>query len=72
MLDLLLPALQGEEFLIGLRTTRGSSIPVVSVTMRPVGPEEQSALKSLGATEVFGKNSASVRAAATLLRDALK
>lgn len=72
VLDLLLPALQGEEFLIGLRTTRGSSIPVVMVTMRPVGPDEQLALKSLGATAVFGKNSASVKAAAALLREALK
>jgi signal transduction histidine kinase len=72
VLDLLLPELQGEEFLIGLRTTRGSSIPVVIVTMRPVGPDEQSALQSLGATAVFGKNSASVKAAAALLRDALK
>ena len=72
VLDLLLPVLQGEEFLIGLRTTRGSSIPVVIVTMRPVGPDEQSALMSLGATAVFGKNSASVKAAAALLRNALK
>jgi PAS domain S-box len=72
VLDLLLPVLQGEEFLIGLRTTRGSSIPVVIVTMRPVGPEEQTALMSLGATAVFGKNSASVKAAAAMLRDALR
>jgi two-component system, OmpR family, sensor histidine kinase VicK len=72
VLDLMLPVLQGEEFLIGLRTTRGSTIPVVIVTMKPVGPEEQSALMSLGATAVFGKNSASVKAAAALLRDALK
>lgn len=72
VLDLLLPVLQGEEFLIGLRTTRGSTIPVVIVTMRPVGPEEQSALVALGATAIFGKNAASVRAAAALLRHALK
>jgi DNA-binding response OmpR family regulator len=72
VLDLILPVSQGEEFLIGLRTTRGSTIPVVIVTMRPVGPEEQSALRALGATAIFGKNAASVRAAAALLRDALK
>jgi len=72
VLDLMLPDIQGEEFLIGLRTTRGSNIPVVIVTMRPVGPEEQAALKALGATAIFGKSAKSVRAAAALLRDALK
>jgi PAS domain S-box-containing protein len=72
LLDLVLPALQGEEFLLGLRTTHGSSIPVVIVTMKPLGPAEQAALKALGATAILGKNTESVRAAAALLRDALK
>jgi PAS domain S-box-containing protein len=72
VLDLRLPGIQGEEFLIGLRTARGPSIPVVIVTMRPVGSEEQAALQALGATAVFGKQSDAVKAAAALLRDALK
>jgi len=72
VLDLVLSDIQGEEFLIGLRTTRGSNIPAVIVTMRPVGPEEQAALKALGATAIFGKNATSVKAAAALLRKALR
>jgi len=72
VLDLMLPVIQGEEFLIGLRTTKGPNVPVVIVTMRAIGPEEHLMLKALGATAIFGKNAASVRAAAELLRAALK
>jgi CheY-like chemotaxis protein len=71
VLDLMLPGLQGEDFLAQLRKTYDSSVPVVVVTVRNLEAAQSLALQKLGVTAVLRKNAGSAEAAANLVAHAL-
>jgi PAS domain S-box-containing protein len=67
VLDLLLPGLQGDEFLQRLRNRHGSGIPVVVVTLKDLTPEESLALQQAGVTAVLRKGPGMAETAANLI-----
>ncbi|HEV2036384.1 MAG TPA: ATP-binding protein [Candidatus Dormibacteraeota bacterium] len=71
VLDLMLPGLQGEDFLARLRSTFDSSVPVVVVTVKNLEPVQSLALQKLGVTAVLRKTAGSAEAAANLVAHAL-
>jgi PAS domain S-box-containing protein len=71
VLDLMLPGLQGEDFLNRLRGSHGPGIPVVVVTVKNLGPEQSIALQRAGVTAVLRKGAGTAEAAATLIAQAV-
>src|SRR5665213_1997716 len=67
VLDLLLPGLQGDEFLQRLRNRHGSAIPVVVVTLKDLTLEENLALQQAGVTAVLRKGPRMAATAANLI-----
>jgi two-component system sensor histidine kinase VicK len=69
--DLLLPGLQGEEFVARLGSESGPALPVVVLTVKQLAPHERSALERVGVTAVLPKEAGATQAAATLIAEAL-
>ena len=71
VLDLMLPGLQGEDFLARLRGTYDSSVPVVVVTIKNLEPAHSLALQKLGVIAVLRKTAGAAEAAANLIAHSL-
>ncbi len=71
LLDLMLPGMQGEEFLARAASATGKKVPVVVLTLKDLGPAEISALESAGAIAVLPKGAGAPEAAVTLIVDRL-
>jgi CheY-like chemotaxis protein len=71
VLDLLLPGLQGEDFLAHLRTAISTRLPVVVMSAKDLGPAEISALETAGALAVLPKEAGAPQAAVALIAEAL-
>jgi PAS domain S-box-containing protein len=71
VLDLLLPGLPGEEFLLRLRAQHGSGIPVVVVTMKDLDSAETLSLQQAGVTAVLRKGPGMAEAAANMIAKSL-
>jgi PAS domain S-box-containing protein len=71
VLDLLLPGLQGEDFLNRLRAGHGPGVPVVVVTVKNLEPDESLALQRAGVTAVLRKGAGTAEAAASLIAQAV-
>ena len=69
--DLLLPGVQGEEFVARLGSDTGPAVPVVVLTVKQLAPSELSALEKLGVTAVLPKEAGATQAAASLIIAAL-
>jgi two-component system, OmpR family, sensor histidine kinase VicK len=69
--DLVLPGVQGEEFVTRLTADRGSAVPVLVLTVKTLAPAEISALEKAGVTAVLPKEAGATEAAVTLITDAL-
>jgi CheY-like chemotaxis protein/anti-sigma regulatory factor (Ser/Thr protein kinase) len=69
LLDLVLPGMQGEEFLARAASATGRKVPVVVLTVKDLGPAEISALESAGAIAVLPKGAGAPEAAVTLITD---
>ena len=69
--DLLLPGVQGEEFVARLGSETGPAVPVVVLTVKQLAPHELSALEKVGVTAVLPKEAGATQAAATLIVAAL-
>jgi CheY-like chemotaxis protein len=72
VLDLLLPGLHGDEFLKHLRTSSGSQIPVIVVSVKDLGPDERAELEDLHVVGVLRKGPGVARNAAELVNRALR
>jgi CheY-like chemotaxis protein len=71
VLDLLLPGLQGEAFLLRLRERHGPGIPVVVVTLKDLDAEDSLRLQKAGVTAVLRKGPGMAESAANLIDKAL-
>jgi CheY-like chemotaxis protein len=71
ILDLLLPGLQGEEFLARLSTGVAAGLPVVVMSAKDLGPAEISALEAAGALAVLPKEAGAPQAAVSLIAEAM-
>jgi len=71
LLDLMLPGMQGEEFLARMVSAPGQPIPVVVLTVKDLRPAEVAALESAGALAVLPKGAGAPEAAVTLIADRL-
>jgi len=69
--DLLLPGLQGEDFVARLGAGTGDAVPVVVLTVKQLAPHEVSALEKVGVTAVMPKEAGATQAAASLIAAAL-
>jgi signal transduction histidine kinase len=69
--DLLLPGVQGEEFVASLGADRGNPVPVLVLTVKQLAPAEVSALEKVGVTAVLPKEAGASQAAVSLITDAL-
>ena len=69
--DLVLPGVQGEEFVARLGSETGPAVPVVVLTVKQLAPQELSALEKLGVTAVLPKEAGATQAAASLIVAAL-
>lgn len=69
--DLMLPGLQGEEFVTRLGAEGGAPVPVLVVTVKSLAPVEVSALADVGVTAVLPKEAGASQAAVNLIEDAL-
>lgn len=69
--DLMLPGLQGEEFVTRLAADRGKAVPVLVLTVKSLAPAEISALEKAGVTAVLPKEAGATEAAVTMITDAL-
>ena len=69
--DLVLPGVQGEEFVARLGTDRDSSVPVLVLTVKSLAPAEVSALEKAGVTAVLPKEAGASQAAVSLITEAL-
>jgi two-component system, OmpR family, sensor histidine kinase VicK len=65
--DLVLPGLQGEEFV----TRLGADVPVLVLTVKNLAPAEISALEKVGVTAVLPKEAGASQAAVSLITEAL-
>jgi PAS domain S-box-containing protein len=68
ILDLLLPGLQGEEFLHRLRDIPDLEAPVIVVTVKDLSQEERVSLAELGVVAVLRKGSSAAAAASEITR----
>jgi CheY-like chemotaxis protein len=71
ILDLMLPGLQGEDFLARIWADGRMRLPVVVLTMKNLKPEQISALETTGATAVLPKEAGAPQAAVALIARAL-
>jgi len=71
ILDLMLPGLQGEDFLACIWADGRKHFPVVVLTMKDLRPEQISALETTGATAVLPKEAGAPQAAVALIARAL-
>ena len=69
--DLVLPGVQGEEFVARLGSDPANAVPVVVLTVKSFGPAEVTALEKVGVTAVLPKEAGATQAAVTLITDAL-
>ena len=69
--DLVLPGVQGEEFVTKLGSNPASAIPVVVLTVKSLAPSEVSALEKAGVTAVLPKEAGATQAAVSLITEAL-
>jgi len=71
ILDLVLPGLQGEEFLALLHAGLGVHLPIVVLTSKSLELDEISALENAGAIAVLPKEAGGPQAAVALIAQAL-
>jgi CheY-like chemotaxis protein len=71
VLDLVLPGLQGEDFLARLWPVGGARVPVVVLTVKNLSAGQVSALELAGATAVLPKEAGAPQAAVALIANAL-
>ncbi len=69
--DLVLPGVQGEEFVARLGTDRANPVPVLVLTVKNLAPGEISALEKVGVTAVLPKEAGASQAAVSLITEAL-
>ena len=69
--DLVLPGVQGEEFVARLGTDPQNSVPVLVLTVKSLAPAEVSALEKAGVTAVLPKEAGASQAAVSLIAEAL-
>jgi CheY-like chemotaxis protein len=67
--DLMLPGVQGEEFVT--RLGADPAVPVLVLTVKNLAPKEISALEKVGVTAVLPKEAGSSQAAVSLITKAL-
>lgn len=69
--DLLLPGLQGEDFVARLGSHSDQPVPVVVLTVKQLAPDAVSALEKVGVTAVLPKEAGATQAAVNLITAAL-
>ena len=69
--DLVLPGVQGEEFVARLGADPATAVPVVVLTVKSLAPAEITALQKAGATAVLPKEAGATQAAVSLITEAL-
>jgi PAS domain S-box-containing protein len=69
--DLMLPGLQGEEFVTRLAAEGAGALPVLVLTVKSLAPVEVSALAKVGVTAVLPKEAGASQAAVNLITEAL-
>jgi CheY-like chemotaxis protein len=69
--DLMLPGVQGEEFVTRLGAEGGIAVPVLVLTVKNLAPAEISALEKVGVTAVLPKEAGASQVAVTLITNAL-
>jgi DNA-binding response OmpR family regulator len=69
--DLMLPGLQGEEFVSRLGAEGVAPVPVLVLTVKSLAPVEVLALQKVGVTAVMAKEAGSSEAAVKLIAEAL-
>jgi PAS domain S-box-containing protein len=70
--DLVLPGVQGEEFVARFGADpAGKAVPVLVVTVKNLAPDEISALEHVGVTKVLPKEAGASHAAVSLISEAL-
>jgi PAS domain S-box-containing protein len=69
--DLVLPGVQGEEFLTRLGADRMGDVPVLVLTVKNLAPAEISALEKVGVTAVLPKEAGASKTAVGLITQAL-
>jgi PAS domain S-box-containing protein len=69
--DLMLPGVQGEEFVTRLGAEGGVAVPVLVLTVKNLAPAEISALEKVGVTAVLPKEAGASQVAVTLITNAL-
>ncbi|MEP6752806.1 MAG: PAS domain S-box protein [Candidatus Dormiibacterota bacterium] len=70
--DLVLPGVQGEEFVTKLGSDPASAVPVVVLTVKSLAPFEVTALERAGVTAVLPKEAGASQAAVSLITSALE
>jgi CheY-like chemotaxis protein len=65
--DLVLPGVQGEQFVTGLGADPGNAVPVLVLTVKNLAPAEISALEKVGVTAVLPKEAGASEAAVALI-----
>jgi two-component system, OmpR family, sensor histidine kinase VicK len=69
--DLVLPGVQGEEFVARLGSDPDNAVPVLVLTVKSLAPAEVSALEKAGVTAVLPKEAGATQAAVSLITEAL-
>jgi len=69
--DLVLPGVQGEEFVSKLGSDRANGVPVLVLTVKSLAPSEVTALERAGVTAVLPKEAGASQAAVSLITEAL-
>jgi two-component system, OmpR family, sensor histidine kinase VicK len=69
--DLVLPGVQGEEFVAKLGAEAGNVVPVLVLTVKNLAPAEISALEKAGVTAVLPKEAGASQVAVSLITEAL-
>jgi PAS domain S-box-containing protein len=69
--DLVLPGVQGEEFVARLGSDPAIAVPVLVLTVKSLAPSEVSALEKAGVTAVLPKEAGATQAAVSLITEAL-
>ena len=69
--DLVLPGVQGEEFVSRFGSDPDNAVPVLVLTVKSLAPAEVSALEKAGVTAVLPKEAGATQAAVSLITEAL-
>lgn len=69
--DLVLPGVQGEEFVARLGSDPSIAVPVLVLTVKSLAPSEVSALEKAGVTAVLPKEAGATQVAVSLITEAL-